>query len=213
MNKLLLVDDHEIIRNGISYYFEDNPNIEVQAQATDGLKALEELEKQSFDIMLTDISMPGVDGIELIQKARKLYPKMKIIAFTMHSEAHLIKQVLKENVDGYVLKNSGKKQLLEAIDAVLRDDEYFDEQAAKSLINDLTKKPQKKERLVIDVELSKRELEILKLVVDEESNQEIADKLFISIRTVETHKRNILDKTGCKNIAGLVMYAVERNLV
>ncbi len=213
MKKLLLVDDHEIIRSGIRYYFEDHLGFSVKAEASDGVEALEELEKESYDVMLTDISMPNMDGTDLIREARKRYPELKIIALTMHGEAHIIKQVLKEQVNGFILKNSGKEELIKGIETVLGGEDYFDERAMRSLISDIAKKPQKKDRLVLDIKLSSRELEVLKLIAGEYSNREIADKLFISIRTVETHKRNLIEKTGAKNVAGLVMYAVERNLI
>ncbi len=212
MKKILLVDDHKIIRNGIRYYFDESQEYEIGGEASDGIEALEKLYSGKYHLVLTDISMPNMDGINLIKSIRKDFPDLKIIALTMHGEARIIKQVLKENVDGYVLKNSGEDELKEAINAVMSGKEYFDKEASRAIIEDLSKKPAKKERLVTEAKLSHREKEILRLITEEYSNQEIANELFISVRTVETHKRNLIEKTGAKNIAGLVMYAIESGL-
>ncbi|MEP0987614.1 response regulator transcription factor [Ekhidna sp.] len=212
MRTLLLVDDHQIIRDGIRFYFEGDIEFEIKDEAENGLVALDLLRENEYDIILTDINMPKMDGIEFIKSLRESYPDQKVLVLSMHNEAGYINKMIALGANGYVLKKSNKAELVEAIKKVLDGQDHYSDEVYKTIIGNIAgRKP--KERLTLEAELSDREKEVLVLITNEYSNQEIADKLFISIRTVETHKRNLLEKTGCKNVAGLVMYAVERNLV
>lgn len=213
MVSIMLVDDHEVIRDGLKFYFEGLSDFAVVAEASDGKGAIEVLLKQSVDIVITDISMPGMDGLELMQYISEKHPDQKVIALTMLGESQYVTKMISLGVQGYILKNAGKQQLLDAVKAVSNGENYFSKEATNAIIDALANKKKAKQRLTVETPLSSREKEVLKLIIDEMSNQEIADKLFISVRTVETHKHNMLEKTGCKNIAGLVMYAIERNLV
>lgn len=212
MKKLLLVDDHQIIRDGIRFYFEGDKEFEIEDEASNGLEALELLKEKTYDIILTDINMPQMDGVEFMRSVKKNYPEQKVLVLSMYNEAGYINKMIALGANGYILKKSDKHELVGAIKKVLDGQDHYSEEVYQTIIGSIAgRKP--KERLTLEADLSDREKEVLLLIANEHSNQEIADKLYISIRTVETHKRNLLDKTGCKNIAGLVMYAVERNLV
>ncbi len=212
MHSLLLVDDHQIIRDGIRFYFEGDKEFAIEDEAENGLQALDFLKEKAYDIVLTDINMPEMDGVELMKNIKENYPDQKVLVLSMFNEAAYINKMIALGANGYILKKSTKNELVEAIKKILEGGDHYSDEVYKTIIGNIAgKKP--KQRLTLETDLSDREKEILVLITNEYSNQEIADKLFISIRTVETHKRNLLEKTGCKNVAGLVMYAVERNLV
>lgn len=212
MKSILIVDDHQIIRDGIRFYFEDDPDFMIKHEAENGTQALEFLKDNTYDVVLTDINMPEMDGLELMKNIRESYPDQKVLVLSMYNEAAYINKMIAMGANGYILKKSNKSELVAAINRVLEGEDHYSDEVYKTIVDNIAgKKP--KQRLSLETELSEREKEVLVLIANEYSNQEIADKLFISIRTVETHKRNLLEKTGCKNVAGLVMYAVERNLV
>ncbi|MFT4737436.1 MAG: DNA-binding NarL/FixJ family response regulator [Cyclobacteriaceae bacterium] len=212
MYKVLLVDDHKIIRDGIINYFEGDAEF-VFTEIENGTKAFELLQNCSFDLVLSDLSMPEMDGIELTEKIKGQNKDQKVLILTMLSEVHHIKKLMSLGVEGYILKSCSATEIITAVKRVLKGDNYYAEAVTSAIMDGLAGRQIKpKERLTVTTQLSKREIEVLKLIVDEFNNQEIADKLFISTRTVDGHKRNLLQKTGCKNVAGLVMYAIENNI-
>ena len=210
--KIILVDDHKIIRDGLKMYFDGNEDYVVEAEAENGIQALEILDKQSFDLVITDISMPEMDGITLAQTIKEKYPDQKVMALTMMGENQHIKHMLAAGVNGYILKNSDKSEIMSAIKTILNGENYYSGSVTKIIIDGIAGKKKPTQRLTLETPLTTREKEVLKLIVKEYSNKEIADQLFISVRTVDAHKRNLLEKTGCKNIAGLVVYALEHNI-
>lgn len=210
--KILLVDDHEMIRDAIKFYFKNDPDYEIAEEAQNGLEALEILASKEIDIMMTDINMPEMNGIELMESVKEKHKDLKVLVLSMVNEANYINKMIALGASGYVLKNTSRNEMREALDKIIKGEDYYAEEVYKTIVNSIARKTPK-QRLTIDASLSDREKEILLLIVNEYSNQEIADKLFISTRTVESHKRNLLEKTGCKNVAGLVMYAIERNIV
>lgn len=212
LKTILLVDDHKIIRDGLKLYFEGNDDYEVTAEAENGVEALEILSKQEFDLVVTDISMPEMDGITLVQQIKEKYPDQKVMALTMMGENQHIKHMLAAGVNGYILKNSDKSEILKAINTILNGENYYSGSVTKIIMDGIAGKKKPTQRLTLETPLTTREKEVLKLIVKENSNKEIADQLFISMRTVDAHKRNLLEKTGCKNIAGLVVYALEHNI-
>lgn len=209
---IMLVDDHKIIRDGLKLYFEDSEVYDVVAEADNGSNALEILKDQSFDLVITDISMPVMDGITFTQKLKESYPTQKVMALTMLGENQHIKHMLSAGVNGYILKNSDRDEIMHAIDVIINGENYYSGEVTKIIMDGMAGKKQTVNRLTLETPLTPREKEVLELIVKEFSNQEISDKLFISIRTVDAHKRNLLEKTGCKNIAGLVVYAMEHNI-
>ncbi|RUA29940.1 MAG: DNA-binding response regulator [Bacteroidetes bacterium] len=211
MIKVLLVDDHRLIRDGIRFYLEkEGHDITIVGEANDGKQALIFLEKNpdKVDIMLTDISMPEMNGVELATEVNKNFPSVKIIALTMIKDSQYVKQMLQAGASGYLLKNAREKEIVDAVKTVYKGESYYAQEATKAIMDFMSKKKQDSDVVAI----SKREKEVLRLIIDELSNQEIADKLFISIRTVEAHKRNLMEKTGSKTLAGLVKYAISNFL-
>lgn len=209
---IMLVDDHKIIRDGLKLYFDDHADYEVTAEAENGIAALEILENQEFDLVITDISMPEMDGITFTQKLKESMPEQKVMALTMMGENQHIKHMLSAGVNGYILKNSEKSEILTAIETIIAGDNYYSDEVTKIIMDSMSGKRKITKRLTLETPLTTREKEVLKLIVKEYSNSEIADELFISVRTVDAHKRNLLEKTGCKNIAGLVVYAIEHDI-
>ncbi len=212
MYKILLVDDHEMIRDAIKSYLKDSEQFEVADEAENGIEALELLKNNKYDLILTDINMPEMDGIELMKTLKNEFPDQKVLVLSMFNDGGQIKSMIENGANGYILKNVTKSELFEAMKSIINGDDHYSREIYDTLIRNISKR-KAKQRLTFEKPLSEREKEVLVLIANEKSNQEIADELFISIRTVETHKRNLLEKTGCKNVAGLVMYAVEKELV
>ena len=206
--KLLIVDDHRLIRQGIAQFLENDEKYVISGEAADGLDSLEFLENNSVDLILADISMPHMDGIELTKEVTKKYPDVKVVAITIMNDNNHIKKMLNAGAKGYVLKNCSESELKKAIDTVMAGDTYYSPQVTETVMSSMNKKSRYDNMI-----LTTREKEVLELIVKEHSNQEIADKLFIGLRTVDAHKRNLLEKSGAKNIAGLVVYAINNNLV
>lgn len=211
--KLFLVDDHKMIREGLKNFLSENDDFEIVAEAENGVDCLNQMENVSVDILLTDLNMPEMDGLELTKAMKEKHPDVKIIALTMMGESQHIKQMLAEGAMGYLLKDCSEEQLTTAIRSVYNDGTYYSPEVTNIILNNIRKvKPAKTSKVVTEMPLTEREKEILHLILKEMSNKEIADTLFVSIRTVDAHKRNLLDKTGSKNVAGLVLYAIERQL-
>jgi DNA-binding NarL/FixJ family response regulator len=212
MKTLLIVDDHPIIRDALRAYFDETNGFKVTGEANDGNEALKLMTDNQYDLIITDINMPEMNGTELMQEIHQSYPDQPVLVVSMINETSSIKKMISLGAKGYVLKNSPKEKIITAIDKILNGETYFDEEVYHLIMDDIAgKKP--KQRLTLEVPLTKRELEILQLIMSENTNQEISEKLFISTRTVEAHKRNLLEKTGCKTVAGLAIYAMERNLI
>ncbi|MCG8579396.1 MAG: response regulator transcription factor [Bacteroidales bacterium] len=209
--KILLADDHSMIRQGLKAFL-DKDNFEVVAEANNGVEALELLKENDIDVLVTDIMMPEMDGVELCKQVNQDHPHIHILALTMMNENYNIKKMLGAGAKGYILKDCTQDELRTAIETVYQGRNFYSQEVTDIIMEGLSAQPAPKQRLVNEIPLTKREKEILHLICKEKTNVEIADELFISNRTVEAHKRNLLDKTGCKNIAGLVLYAVERKL-
>ena len=211
--KILLVDDHKLIRDAIKTYFEGNKEFEVAGEAGNGQEALLLLKDLAVDVVMIDISMPVMDGITCAKKIKEEYPDIRILALTMMKDHQFIKQMLNAGALGYILKNSSEEEIKKALRSVYNGEPYYTPEVAESVMQNMIKGgPKRNHKLVVDIPLTEREKEVLHLIIKEYSNQEIADELFISPRTVDAHKRNLLEKTGSKNVAGLVLYAIEKNL-
>lgn len=206
--KVLLVDDHQIILDGVKSLLEDIPDIDVVAIANDGNEALNTLNILSIDIVLMDIDMPYLNGIDATKQINAKYKDVKVIMLTMHSESSMIKNLIEIGAFGYLLKNSSKEELLDAIYKVSNGEKYFSSEVTMSLLN---KDQSKSSSSAID--FTKRELDVIKLIADGYTNKEVGDKLFISHRTVDTHRTNIMKKVGVNNVAGLISYAIKNGLV
>ena len=211
--RILLVDDHKLIRDALKLYMEDDDEFEIVEEAGNGQEALILLKTIKVDVAMLDISMPVMDGIVCAQEIRKLYPDIKVLALSMMNDNQFIKQMLAAGALGYILKNSGEEEIKKALRKVYAGESYYSAEVAETVMQNMMKGGIKRSnKLVVDLPLTSREEEVLHLIIKEYTNQEIADELFISPRTVDAHKRNLLEKTGSKNIAGLVLYAIEKNL-
>lgn len=210
--KLFLVDDHKMIREGLKNFLEDHEDFDIIAEAENGVDCLNQLENITPDVVLTDLNMPEMDGLELTKAIKTTYPDIKIIALTMMGESQHIKQMLVEGAMGYLLKNCSEEELIMAIKNVNNGGTYYSPEVTNIILNNIRKVKPTSSKVAVDMPLTDREKEVLYLIIKEKSNKEIADELFISVRTVDAHKRNLLDKTGSKNIAGLVLYAIDRQL-
>lgn len=204
--KILLVDDHTILLDGVKSLLSKEDDLTVVGQAGSAEAALEFLKKNEVDLIITDYSMPGMDGLSLVNTIKRIAPDTKIILLSMHDEVHLVKEILKAGVNGYVLKKDTHKELLNAIRDVSQGKVYLSSDVNKLLITNLNNPDEGK--LLTD-----REREILKLIAKEYTNKDIAEELFISERTVETHRKNIFKKTGTNSLVGLIKFAYANNLI
>jgi two-component system, NarL family, nitrate/nitrite response regulator NarL len=210
--RLLIVDDHQMLLDGIRALLQDVPNFQIVAEAHNGMQALEELKNTEVDIVVTDISMPDMNGIELTQKIKVDYPNIKVLTLSMFSEKQTIREMVDAGVSGYILKNTGKEELVGALTKIASGGIYFGDEVTNEMMRMMTDQDKEREKKIA-VTLTFREKEILKLIAKEYSNVQIAAELFISERTVETHRKNIFRKTNTKSIVGLIKYAYEYNLI
>lgn len=209
---VLIADDHKIFRDGIKALLEKEKDMQVLAEAENGGQVLEKLADQPVDVILMDIDMAETNGIETTRLVKDKFPNVNILVLSMHGEQNYIVKMLEAGAIGYILKNAGKDEMLTAIKSVAQGDSYFSKEVSARLIEHLNR-PVSQSAKTTDIPLTLREIEVLKLIAQEYSNPEIAEKLFISIRTVDTHRRNLLDKLGVKNTAGLVKYALKMGLI
>ncbi|MFT6828862.1 MAG: DNA-binding NarL/FixJ family response regulator [Roseivirga sp.] len=209
MIRVFLVDDHQMVLDGISSILEDVENIKVAGTALNGEHALRALGVEGVDVLLLDINMPEMDGIEVVRQMDKQGIHVNTLILTMHNNPQFTKQLIELGVEGCILKNSGKKELVYAINEVNEGRRYYGEDVTGTLFDSL----EKTKKAVNEVLLTKREVEIIKLIATEFTTNEIAEKLMISSFTVDTHRKNIVNKLGVKNIAGLVKFAFENQLI
>jgi len=207
--KIAIADDQELIINGLSLMLLNHPQVMVVLKNHGASLLLENLQKHLPEVLLLDIQMPITNGVELCKNIIKEMPNLKIIALTNFDDGHYVKQMMRNGAKGYLLKNTDQETLIHAIETVCHGQIFLDPQIQHHLFGQLSRSPE----LGYAAKLTRRELEILKLVAEERSNQEIAELLFISLRTVETHRLNLSQKLGAKNTAALVKEAIKRALI
>jgi len=212
--RVLIVDDHQLMIEGLKSLLEGEEDIAFVAGANSMAETLAFLEKNVIDVILMDINMPDGSGIEPTEKVRALYPSVKIIALTMHDDISVISKMIKAGASGYVLKCTNMNEVTEALRIVYKNGKYLSINTQIIIMENLGSTP---EQTVNKGEtrptLSSREIEVLNLVAREYNNEQIAEKLFISERTVEAHRRNIFIKTKTKSIVGLMKYAIRNGLI
>ena len=209
MIKVAIVDDHEFFRSGLKIALKRIKGIELIYEATNGAEFLELQAKNKADLVLMDIKMPVMDGYTASLEAKKKFPDLKILVLTMFDTDEYFRRLIEVGVNGFILKNITKADLEIAIHQILQDHQYYSQELMGFFTRELFKK---EEPLQNRAEISKREMQVLKLISEGFSNKEIADKLFISIRTVTNHRASLYAKTNSKNAAGLISYAIKNQL-
>jgi DNA-binding NarL/FixJ family response regulator len=209
---IAVVDDHILFRSGVVSLLKDQDHINVTIQAANGKELLNALKHQQPDIVLLDIQMPEMNGIQTTQALKELYPEIKIIILTMHHEDEFIYDLMSKGANGFIPKSKSVDTVLEAINSVMERGFYYNDQITEALIKGNNGNIKALEYLA-EVSLTDREIEVVKLICAQKSNKEIAEILDISPRTVDTHKNNIFLKTGAKNVIGVALYAVQTKLI
>jgi len=207
--RIIITDDHQLFRNGLKILLNAFPEFEVVAEASNGEEFLRILNNTSADIALMDINMPEMDGIEATRKGLKLHPEINIIALSMYGEEEYYYKMVDAGAKGFLLKDSDISEVKEAILTVRKGGSYF----SQELLYHVIQKIKHRENESKSANLSKRETEILSKICEGLSNQEIADSLFISKRTVDKHRANLLGKTNSKNTASLILFAIRNKLI
>ncbi|MDR8392089.1 response regulator transcription factor [Aliifodinibius sp. S!AR15-10] len=210
---VLVADDHEILRFGVTKYLASSEDINIVGEASTGEECLALFKQHHPDVCVLDISMPEKDGIETAKELRQIDSKVKILILSMHIDKEILDKVLEADINGYLLKNTEKADLLQAIRSVMKGQQVFSDPISKLITNSYLNKSESAEKELDDLNITKREREILSLIVDGYTSQEIAKKLYISPRTVDTHRFNVMQKLDIKNTAGLVRFAIQNNLV
>ena len=210
--RILLADDHQIVLESLSNLLNTLEQIEVVGKVTDGIQALGFLESHEVDILISDMHMPECGGIDLCVQVRQLFPSVKILMLTMADDVTHIREAIRAGAMGYVLKRTGLDELKKAINSLQNNQKYFSDEVIAELVNgseenadSLLSKPA--------IPLTEHEIEVLKLIAQEYSTSQIADKLFISVATVETHRQRMSQKIGVKGAVGLVLYAMKEGLL
>lgn len=207
--RIIILDDHQIVIDGLKLLLKDQLNIEVVAEFTNGLKLLDELNTIEVDLIITDVMMPIIDGFEVAMKVKQQSPEIRILALSMNGDGPILDKLIHEaKVEGYLLKTADKNELLKAIEIVAGGETYFAQEIIDEMHSYSKIKKQNQE-----INLTARELEIIQCIAQDLSNKQIADKLFISERTVETHRKNIFRKVDIHSVVGLIDFAKKQKLI
>jgi DNA-binding NarL/FixJ family response regulator len=207
--RIILADDHKLVTDGLRMILANDERWEVVSEARNGTELLETLNRSECQLIITDLNMPGMRGHELIRTIKSKYPDIPVLVLTMHDEQEIVQEILLAEAEGYLLKNSGKAEIVEAVCDLLEGKTHFESAIMIHLLKDLRKHQQ------IETQkraLSPRETEILKLIVAEYNSREIAERLHISKQTVDTHRAHIMEKTGAKTLVGLIKFAIQNDL-
>lgn len=211
VTRILIADDHSIVRSGLRKVLDAKPDLEVVAEAEDGAQALEKALLEDVHLAILDVSMPRKTGIQVAAELHRRKPDLKVLILSMHDSEQFLFEALKAGASGYVLKSAADTDIVDAVRAAMRGDSYLYPSAVTTLVRDYVERrgPGKEE---FDV-LTPREREVLKLIAEAYSNKEIAQELTISVKTVERHRQNILDKLGMSDRVELTRYAIRRGLI
>jgi DNA-binding NarL/FixJ family response regulator len=210
VTRILIADDFPIVRSGLRKLLDAKPDLEVVAEAEDGHEAVEKALAEDVDLVILDVSMPRMTGIQAAAELHKREPGLRILMLSMHDSEQLLFEALKAGASGYVLKSGADTDIVDASRAAMRGDSFLYPSAITTLVRDYVERGGEGEHFDV---LTPRELEVLKLIAEAHSSKEIAKELFISIKTVERHRQNILDKLGMRDRVELTRYAIRRGLV
>lgn len=212
--RVLLAEDHNIVRNGILSLLEKEQGIEVVDEASDGLEALKKIEANKYiDVVLADMNMPGMNGIELLTRLQQEQPHVKVLILSMLDHENYVQQAMSAGAFGYLLKKVSREELVFGIKQVANGGKYICMDLTMKVLAKFSNEGQEPHVSKVNVNLSKREVEVLLLIADGLTNSEIANKLFTSRRTVEGHRKKLIDKTGSRNTAALIRFAVTNGLL
>lgn len=211
--EVVLADDHQMFRDGIKSVLNEEAGISVVGEVGNGNELMTLLSKSQPDLVITDISMPGISGIEVSKMIKSSYPTVKVLILSMHTNEEFITKAIDIGADGYLPKDTSMKELLEAIRVISHGESYFNKSISDTIIKSMINKSKSKQVAGKKASLTNREIEIVLLVVDGLTNKEIAEKLFISVRTVDSHKNNIMQKLHLKSSVDLVKYAIRNKMV
>jgi len=209
--RVYIVDDHQMMIDGIKALLANSSDFEIVGEQTNPLFALEDIPRENPDILISDISMKEMSGIELVRKMKISMPQLKILALSMYSDRETISEMLVAGINGYVLKNTGTEELVAALTKIAAGQQFFSDEVTAEMMKTFSQPKLTDQKEAVN--LTAREIEIVKLIAEEYNNAQIGDKLFISERTVETHRKNIFRKTNTKSVAGLVKFAISKNLL
>lgn len=210
--KLFILDDHQMLVDGIKALLLNEYDFTITGEATNAAKALALIDANIPDIVLSDINMPEMDGISFTRQLKKNHPNVKVLALSMFGERSMISEMLDAGASGYILKNTGKNELLQALKKIADGGMFFSDEIAAEMMKTLSERGQKKEE-ENTIHFTSREKEIIQLIAKEYSNAQIGETLFISERTVETHRKNIFRKANTKTAVGLLKFAMEHKLI
>lgn len=208
----MIVDDHRMTRDGLRSLIEEESLVQLAGEASNGREALRKLNEVSVDIVVMDLAMPDMNGIEATRQIRREYPDVQILALSMHADEEHVRHVLEAGASGYVVKDSAFEDLIDAVKTISRGSIYLSPQVANIVVDEYLQHPHTSESNRIYKELSDREREVLQLIAEGRSTKEIASRLFVSVKTVETHRRNIMQTLGVESVAELTKYAVRAGL-
>ena len=215
--KIVIADDHNVVRKGLKLLLENEQDICVIGEAENGQEAINICRDNNPDILLLDLQMPKMDGLETLTEVKKILPQLKVLILTMHEDEEILIEAMRNNANGYILKKAPEDQLLQAIRSISLGEVFLDGVNTKAFIRavfeERSSHSEQKGRAASGKKLSQRENEVLKLVAQGFTDKEIADNLNISIKTVESHKHRIKEKLGLKRLAELIRYAIENNLL
>jgi two-component system response regulator DegU len=211
--KLAVVDDQHLFRKGLISLIKEFDELDIVIEASNGDELIEKLKTSKKPaVILLDLEMPGMDGIETTGYLQRKYPEIKILILTMHNEEEIILHLIEKGAHGFLLKDHPIETLVDAIYAVIDNGYYFNDHVSKVMVKGLMR-TQKIKPSFSEVRLTEREIDVIRLICKEYTNKEIAEKLFISVRTVDGHREKILQKTKAKNTVGIVMFAVKNNML
>lgn len=204
--KIFIVDDHQMVIDGIRSLIECQPQFSIIGESTEPLSVIALLSEIQPDILIMDVGMPRMSGVELSRAVKHKFPAIRILALSMFGDTHIIAEMIDAGISGYILKNSGKRELIEALTKIADGQNYFGQDITLQLMKSFKRSQE-------DIKLTDREVEIIRMIEKDMTTKDIADTLFISERTVETHRKNILHKTNTQTVVGLLKYAYERKII
>ncbi|KXK38526.1 MAG: response regulator transcription factor [Saprospiraceae bacterium] len=214
MINILIADDHTMFVDGMESILTGESDLVVVGRSYDGPSVIEFLKDHEVDLVLLDVNLPGMNGIEVCKEISLNYANVKVLAISMFNEESFVSEILNNGAKGYILKNTGREELLKAIRTVAKNDSYFSKDVTETIMKSLMNQRKASSKAVSSIpKLSRREKEVLRLIAQEFTTQEIADNLYISLKTVESHRSSLLSKLNARNSVGLVRIALENNLL